>query len=146
MKYDRITPVEYGGLQAAYDHFNAELFDGSLPPDVFITYQRKARSHGYFAADRFSGRGGGERRHHELALNPDAFIGMPPEEPFGVDINFVEPVGTRAEIEASLRALEPPACDPAGAPGPAPDAPSLTEGGDELRGVGPLSSEEQTNE
>jgi predicted SprT family Zn-dependent metalloprotease len=72
---DRITPVEYGGLQAAYDHFNAELFDGSLL-DVFITYQRKPHSHGYFAADRFSGRGGGELRHHELALNPDAFIGQ----------------------------------------------------------------------
>ena len=38
-----ITPVEYTGLQAAYDHFNKELFEGKLP-DVFITYQRKARS------------------------------------------------------------------------------------------------------
>jgi predicted SprT family Zn-dependent metalloprotease len=72
---DRITPVEYSGPQEAFDHFDRELFDGTLP-DVFITYQRKARSHGYFAADRFSGRGGGERRHHEVALNPDAFIGQ----------------------------------------------------------------------
>jgi hypothetical protein len=31
-----ITPIEYGGLQEAYDHFNAALFDGMLP-DVFIT-------------------------------------------------------------------------------------------------------------
>src|SRR5262252_9445660 len=51
-----ITPVEYGGLQQAYDHFNKELFDGALP-DVFITYQRKAHSAGYFAPDRFSARG-----------------------------------------------------------------------------------------
>jgi hypothetical protein len=50
-----ITPIEYGGLQDAYDHFNAELFGGSLV-DVFITYQRKAHSHGYFSPDRFSGR------------------------------------------------------------------------------------------
>jgi hypothetical protein len=70
-----ITPVEYSGLQDAFDHFNRELFDGSLP-DVFITYQRKAHSHGYFSADRFSGRDGGELRRHELALNPDAFIGQ----------------------------------------------------------------------
>jgi len=33
-----ITPIEYSGLQQAYDHFNAELFDGTLP-DVFITNQ-----------------------------------------------------------------------------------------------------------
>src|SRR5262249_132423 len=71
---DRITPVEYSGLQDAFDPFNPELFHGALP-DVFITYQRKAPSHGYFSAERFSGRSG-EARHHELALNPDAFIGQ----------------------------------------------------------------------
>jgi len=42
-----ITPVEYTGLSDAYDHL----------PDVFITYQRKGRSRGFFAADRFAGRG-----------------------------------------------------------------------------------------
>jgi hypothetical protein len=44
-----ITPIEYGGLQEAFDHFNAALFNGVLP-DVFITYQRKAHSNGYFSA------------------------------------------------------------------------------------------------
>src|SRR5262249_11123546 len=52
---EAITPIEYGGLQQAYDHFNATLFDGTLP-DVFITYQRRANSAGYFAPDRFSSR------------------------------------------------------------------------------------------
>ena len=47
-----ITPVEYSGHQEAYDHFNGELFDGKLP-DVFITYQRKARSYGHFSPNRF---------------------------------------------------------------------------------------------
>ena len=28
---DHITPVEYSGLQDAFDHFNRELFDGALP-------------------------------------------------------------------------------------------------------------------
>ena len=72
-----ITPVEYGGLQEAYDHFNAALFDGGLP-DVFITYKRKANSRGYFSPDRFSGRGI-EFGKHELALNPDGFIGQSDE-------------------------------------------------------------------
>jgi hypothetical protein len=68
-----ITPVEYGGLQAAYEHFNAALFDGELP-NVFITYQRHAHMRGYFGAERMAGRDGNDRRH-ELALNPDAFVG-----------------------------------------------------------------------
>jgi hypothetical protein len=71
---DVITPVEYGGLQKAYEHFNAELF-GSVLPNVFITYQRRAHSYGYFSADRFAGRDDPDRRH-ELALNPDGFIGQ----------------------------------------------------------------------
>jgi hypothetical protein len=67
-----ITPVEYSGLQEAYDHFSRELFDGTLP-DVFITYQRKAGMAGHFAADRYCGRIG-KFGKHELALNPDDFI------------------------------------------------------------------------
>jgi len=63
-----ITPIEYSGLQTAYDHFNAELFEGSLL-DVFITYQRKANSAGYFAPERYSSRVGTDGQH-ELALNP----------------------------------------------------------------------------
>ena len=73
-----ITPVEYGGLQEAYDHFSAALFEQALP-DVFITYQRRAHSYGYFSPDRFSGRIG-EFGKHELALNPDAFIGRTDEQ------------------------------------------------------------------
>jgi hypothetical protein len=37
-----ITPAEYGGLQAAYEHFNRELFAGALI-DVFITLQTLRR-------------------------------------------------------------------------------------------------------
>ncbi len=73
-----ITPVEYNGLQQAFDHFNHELFGAALP-DVFITYPRKAHSAGYFSADRFSGRIGTFGRH-ELALNPDGFIGQSDEQ------------------------------------------------------------------
>jgi len=68
-----ITPVEYSGLQMAYDHFNEVLFGGTLV-DVFITYQRHAHSRGHFSPDRFSGRTASLGRH-ELALNPDHFVG-----------------------------------------------------------------------
>lgn len=72
-----ITPIEYGGLQVAYDHFNRELFKGALI-DVFITYQRRARSGGHFSPDRFSARIG-QSGKHELALNPDGFVGRSDE-------------------------------------------------------------------
>lgn len=73
-----ITPTEYTGLQKAYNHFNRELFDRTLDA-VFITYQRRAHSRGYFSADRFSGRVD-ESGRHELALNPDHFISRSDEE------------------------------------------------------------------
>lgn len=73
-----ITPVEYGGLQSAYDHFNAELFGNGLP-NVLITYQRHAHTRGYFGANRFAGRVE-ERGTHELALNPDNFLSRSDKE------------------------------------------------------------------
>jgi hypothetical protein len=62
---------------APYDHLNRELFKAALP-DVFITYQRRANSAGYFSPDRFSARVS-ELGRHELALNPDGFIGQSDE-------------------------------------------------------------------
>lgn len=73
-----ITPTEYGALQVAFDHFNGALFGGRLP-DVLITYQRCAHSSGYFSPDRFSGRVD-DTGNHELALNPDCFIGHTDKE------------------------------------------------------------------
>jgi hypothetical protein len=73
-----ITPIEYGGLQEAYDHFNAALFGGALI-DVFITYQRHAHARGFFSADRFSGREIAFGKH-ELALNPDTFLARSDED------------------------------------------------------------------
>jgi predicted SprT family Zn-dependent metalloprotease len=73
-----ITPIEYGGLQEAYDHFNEALFGGELP-DVFITYQRRSHMRGFFGANRFSERGGKSGRH-ELALNPDHFVDRTDEQ------------------------------------------------------------------
>jgi hypothetical protein len=69
-----LTPVEYSGLQKAFDHFNATLFDQSLP-DIFFTYQRKANSAGSFMADEFSDRVGNFSRDG-IRLNPDIFVGQ----------------------------------------------------------------------
>jgi hypothetical protein len=69
---DAIASTECHTLRIAYDFFNVELFDGSLP-QVLVTLQRPGNSRGYFAPDRFSSRIE-EIRTHELALNPDGFI------------------------------------------------------------------------
>jgi predicted SprT family Zn-dependent metalloprotease len=74
-----ITPTEYRGFQKAYDFFNAELFDNSLPP-VLVTLQRHAKAKGYFSPDRFTGRIEAKTTAHELALNPDQFTGCTDEE------------------------------------------------------------------
>lgn len=73
MDKESVTRIEYGSFQQAYDFFNAELFDGKLP-SVLITFQRHANTRGYFAKDRFSERAG-DSKVHELAMNPDTFIG-----------------------------------------------------------------------
>jgi hypothetical protein len=57
----------YQSLQTAYEHFNAELFDGQLP-DVMFTVQRQKDVLGYFAPDRWSSPEG--HRCHEIAINP----------------------------------------------------------------------------
>ena len=67
------TTRNYTELTAAYDHFNAELFDRKLPP-CLITMQRKNKALGYFAGGRFGTRDGQEITD-EIALNPTHFMG-----------------------------------------------------------------------
>ena len=54
MKRDVITLTEYQGFQDAYDFFNRELFDGSLP-QVLVTLQRHANTRGYFSRNGLAG-------------------------------------------------------------------------------------------
>jgi predicted SprT family Zn-dependent metalloprotease len=65
------TATTYTALQTAYDHFNAQLFGGQLPP-CLVTLQRKAKAYGYFAPQRFGGRDGANVTD-EIALNPSHF-------------------------------------------------------------------------
>lgn len=65
------TGQTYGGLNGAYDFFNARLFDGRLPP-CLITMQRHKGAYGYFAPERFGSRDGATVTD-EIALNPSHF-------------------------------------------------------------------------
>ena len=47
------THRTYTSLDAAYDHFNRELFGGQLPP-CLITMQRHKGAYGYFSGERFA--------------------------------------------------------------------------------------------
>lgn len=75
----QITSEEYAGFDGAYDWFNQQLFGGMLPA-CLITLQRKAKSYGYFANDRFGHRRDQEASTDELALNPDTFAGRSDKE------------------------------------------------------------------
>jgi hypothetical protein len=65
------TSAQYEAFQAAFDHFNRELFDGELPT-VMLTFSRKSRAKGFFAPDRWEDAEVGSKVS-EIALNPDLF-------------------------------------------------------------------------
>lgn len=64
------TDEFYGFMEAAFAHFNNELFDGKLPK-CLITVQREKNTMGYFSPDRWSNRNG--KKAHEIAINPSYF-------------------------------------------------------------------------
>lgn len=71
------TESAYLELEKAFDFFNEKLFGGELP-NCLITFQRKARTYGYYAASRFMHRGGSTT--DEIAMNPSYFSVVPLEE------------------------------------------------------------------
>jgi hypothetical protein len=74
------TKDQYETFVTGFEFFNGQLFSGSLPNDVLITLQRKANTRGFFSRDRFQGRGDEAASSHEIALNPDAFVGLTDEQ------------------------------------------------------------------
>ena len=62
----------YTSLDAAYDHFNRELFGGQLPP-CLITMQRHKGAYGYFSGSRFASVSDPKELADEIALNPVHF-------------------------------------------------------------------------
>ncbi len=68
------TTETYAELQHAYDIFNVNLYDGTLP-ECLITLQRQKKIYGYFAPERFENRSG--EKTDEIALNPTYFAVVP---------------------------------------------------------------------
>ena len=68
------THRTYTSLDAAYDHFNRELFAGQLPP-CLITMQRHKGAYGYFSGGRFASVDNPQDVTDEIALNPAHFAG-----------------------------------------------------------------------
>jgi predicted SprT family Zn-dependent metalloprotease len=66
----------YTSLDAAYDHFNRELFAGTLPP-CLITMQRHKGAYGYFSGGRFASTDNPNEVTDEIALNPAHFASRP---------------------------------------------------------------------
>ncbi|WP_018968847.1 SprT-like domain-containing protein [Rubritalea marina] len=66
----------YAVFQQAYDHFNKHLFEGALP-GVVITLQRKSHTVGMYRRASFEQRGVHGQRLDEIAINPDAYVGLP---------------------------------------------------------------------
>lgn len=77
-KNTKVTEREYQTLQKAFDTFNDNLFDGTLP-QCLITLKVQANSKGFFSPDQFSGRKLDEKVH-EIALNPDSFANSTDEQ------------------------------------------------------------------
>lgn len=73
------TGRTYATLQAAYDHFNAALFGGILPP-CLITVQRHKGAYGYFSGNRFASTVDPGDITDEIALNPQHFATRTPEQ------------------------------------------------------------------
>jgi hypothetical protein len=67
----------YARLQWAFDRFNAELFEGKLPP-CLITLRSSNRYHGYHHKERFVNKQG--QTLDELGLHPGFFAIQPIEE------------------------------------------------------------------
>lgn len=71
------TVAFYSQLQRAFDHFNQDLFEGSLPP-CLMTLRSSSRHYGYHHKERFVNRQG--QMIDELGLHPGFFTLRPIEE------------------------------------------------------------------
>ena len=68
-KVNEALYIQY--MDTAFNHFNAALFDGKLPP-VVITLIRKKNSAGYFHADQWQSNGG-DAKLHQINMSPNCF-------------------------------------------------------------------------
>ena len=73
------SEAAYGFVHDAVSHYNAELFEGALPP-VIVTFHRHGKAFGYYWSKRWVEREGESReRQPEVALTPGGMIREPRE-------------------------------------------------------------------
>ena len=74
---DAPTPAQFGAYNGMFAYFNDRLFDGKLPP-VLLNFSRLNRTYGFFAPERWAGKG--HQRAHEISLNPQHLKTRTPED------------------------------------------------------------------
>lgn len=70
----QFSEAEAKALQTAFDFMNQRLFDGCLP-SVMILLHRHRGAKGFFRPESFEGREDQGFKLHEIAMNPDCFVG-----------------------------------------------------------------------
>ena len=73
------TTKIYHEILTIYDYFNWKLFDKQLP-EVIIVLQRQNNVMGYVSCKRWINKSKTEEMRHELAINPQYWLGWPIEE------------------------------------------------------------------
>jgi hypothetical protein len=74
------TSQAYGELQSAYDFYNAQLFDGRLPPCLITLSRKHGKALGYFIHKRFVQLADGTKTTDEICLNPQYLKGRTLEQ------------------------------------------------------------------
>lgn len=73
------TTIQSAAFVALFDYLNQALFGGELSSRVILTFSRKSRTFGFFAAERWTEGAEGEPAH-EIAINPSYLSSRPFEE------------------------------------------------------------------
>jgi predicted SprT family Zn-dependent metalloprotease len=68
------TRAQFTAYERMFKYFNRALFANTLPA-CLLNFSRKARTHGFFAPQRWQGRG--EEIRHEISLNPSTLRSRP---------------------------------------------------------------------
>ena len=66
-----LSQETYDALHSAFDHFNAELFNGKLPQCI-LTIRRRRGARGLFSVGQFEAKDGSQSLD-EIAMNPESF-------------------------------------------------------------------------
>lgn len=66
----KVTTEQFKAVQAAFDYFNAVLFNNELP-QVMLNFSRHNKAFGFFAPCQWFDAENDDSQRHEISLNPD---------------------------------------------------------------------------